>query len=37
MSIEELDKTMPVKPPMENRNKNPRAQRVGAEKLIIEP
>lgn len=37
MSREELDKTMPVRPPTVNRKINPRAQRKGASHLIDPP
>lgn len=37
MSIDELDKRIPVRPPVVNRKINPRAHRRGASYLIRDP
>jgi len=37
ISIDELAKTTPVKPPTVNKNTNPRDQSIGGEKLIFVP
>lgn len=37
MSREELDKTIPVRPPVVNRKMNPRAQSIGASYFTWDP
>lgn len=37
MSIDELARTMPVRPPTVNKKINPKAQSIGASHLIIPP